>query len=244
MAPAVPPRIPCASPALATKPSPSSPGTEDLLGWPGCDKLIREFTAQSTKPQPRSKQGQGLLGAGPALQSHVAAKTAPPTAWSPSAVVGHQSNSSVGEGVAPRKVALQILTAPASEAVGDTTAVTLEMKVPFLAALLRHPGDQLCHGTRGLQLCCSTPATLASPQHPADSRFFYEQSWDRSFSFKCWDLTSQTAAWPSSAHRVQPVGAQNNPHEGLSHSWHPLCPSDKCECCFVVSFTEPAISAA
>lgn len=83
----------------------------------------------------------------------------------------------------PEKGGYKFSPAPANEAVGDNRAITLEMKVRFVAALLWHPGDQLCHGTQEapglMQRLWLHHSTQQTPG------FSYEQSWDRSFPFKC-----------------------------------------------------------
>lgn len=137
-----------------------------------------------------------------------------------------QSDSRMGWEIAPSTGGLQI-PALGSEAVGDTTAATLGKKVPLRAALLWHPGDQLCHGIQG---------TPALPQHPREPSFAtapnrlqvsYKQSWGRSFPFKCWDFTSKIQAQaqlcPSGA---ACWGAEQSPKR-TQRFMAPLRPRDK-----------------
>lgn len=122
-----------------------------------------------------------------------------------------------------------------------------ERRSLFLQLLLWRPGDQLCHGTQG---------TPALPQHPRDPSFAtapsrlqisYEQSWGRSFPFKCWDFTSRIQALaqlcPSGA---ACWGAEQSPKRTQPFIT-PLVPQGEAvlsERCFAMSFAEPDISSA
>lgn len=165
--------------------------------------------------------GRGRLGTGPApLQPPLSPAVAfgcTGTCWPGAAEQGVGGHSRDWGGA----------NTPLHQAVGDTTAATLGKKVPFLAALQWHPGDQLCHRTQGTPALLQPPRDPSFTTAPSSLQISLEQSRAGLSYSSAGILPPRFKCWPSSAHRAQPAGVQSDLQKGFSHSQQPLCPRHK-----------------